>query len=49
MAMWCSMQSAGGAIPDMTERYFTGVGFRRPLTIPIVSLRVTSSIIFVVF
>ena len=43
VAVWCSLRSAGGAIPERTGRYFTGVGRRHPLTILMVSLRVTSS------
>ena len=42
MDVWCSLRSAGGAIPARTGRYFTGVGRRQPLTILMVSLRVTS-------
>ena len=41
--VWCFLRSAGGAIPEKTGRYFTGVGRRQPLTILMVSLRVTSS------
>ena len=33
MDVWCSLRSAGGAIPERTGRYFTGVGRRQPLTI----------------
>ena len=41
MDVWCSLRSAGGAIPERTGRYFTEVGRRQPLTILMVSLRVT--------
>ena len=46
--VWCSLRSAGGAIPKRTGIYFTGVGRRQPLTILKVSLRVTSSFFFYV-
>ena len=45
--VWCSLRSAGGAIPERTERYFTGVGRRQPWTILMVSLRVTSRFFYV--
>ena len=47
MDVWCSLRSAGGAIPARTGRYFAGVGRRQPLTILMVSLRVTSSFFYV--
>ena len=44
--VWCSLRSAGGAIPERTGRYFLGVGRRQTLTILMVSLRVTSRFFF---
>ena len=46
--VWCSLRSAGGAIPESTGRYITGVGRRQPLTIPMLSVRVTSRFFFYV-
>ena len=43
LCVWFSLRRAAGAMPDNTGKNSVGVGFRQPVTILMVSLRVMSS------